>query len=349
MERPLPPWQPAIGASPRPAQRSSCSAGWACSTPPRSGSAPCSAPASSWSSPRPPPWPGPAGRRGGPGRRRGLLQRRGLGAAGRQVSRQRRHLRLRPEAAGRVAGLHRRLGFRDRQDGVLRGHGADLRPLCGAGLRHAGGGGRRRGPDRRQPARHHPDRAADPDPAVPWCWPRWSLWRRPRAGRPHPAGAAAGDGGTPPAALQAGWGRAAGRRPDVLRLRRLRPDRHAGRRGQGSRPDHSAGHPRGAGRRLRDLPGPGAAAAVAISGGAAGRPSTARCSTPSPARGCAAGAPLVQAGRRRLPRRPAGADHRAWAGPPWPWPGNATCRPRWPGWAARTRAVRRGTGRRPPS
>ena len=61
-----------------------------------------------------------------------------------------------------------------------------------------------------------------------------------------------------------------GCRPDVLRLRRVRPDRHAGRRGQGSRPHHSAGHPGRAGRSFRDLSGARRAAALAPVPGAAG-------------------------------------------------------------------------------
>ena len=107
----------------------------------------------------------PAGRRRGRGRRDRVLQRRGLRPAGRQIPVQRRHLRLRAEPAGRVAGVHCRLGFRDGQDGVVRGDGAHVRALRCTGLRHAAGGGRRCGPHRGQPARHYPDRAADPDPA----------------------------------------------------------------------------------------------------------------------------------------------------------------------------------------
>ena len=44
-----------------------------------------------------------------------------------------RHVRLRPRAARRVVGLPRRLGLRDRQDRLVRGHGAHLRGLRAAG------------------------------------------------------------------------------------------------------------------------------------------------------------------------------------------------------------------------
>ncbi len=107
----------------------------------------------------------PAGRRGGPGRCDRVLQRRGLRPARRQVPLQRRNLRLRAEPAGRVARLHCRLGLRDGQDGVVRGDGPHLRALRCTGPRHAPGGRRRRGADRSEPARDHPDRAADQGPA----------------------------------------------------------------------------------------------------------------------------------------------------------------------------------------
>ena len=144
----------------------------------------------------------PAGRRRGRGRCDRVLQCGGLRPAGGQIPVQRRHLRLRADPAGRVARLHRGLGFRDGQDGVLRGDGPDVRPLCGAGLRDAAGGGRRRGPDRGQPARDHPDRAADPDPAGRGarhprlrggrrdCWAR--ILDRTAAGAADAAGRAAG-------------------------------------------------------------------------------------------------------------------------------------------------------------
>ena len=99
-------------------------------------------------------------RRGG-----GVLQRRGVGRARGHVPGERRHLHLRPPAAGRMARLPGRLGFRDRQDGLLRRHGPDLRAVRGAGLRHPGGRRGRGGADRREPDGHHPDGVPDPHPA----------------------------------------------------------------------------------------------------------------------------------------------------------------------------------------
>ena len=104
-------------------------------------------------------------------------------------------------------------------------------------------------------------------------------------------------------------GCAPGGRTDVLCLRRLCPDRDAGRRGQGPHPHHSAGHPRGAGRGLRDLPRAGAAAAVASAGGAAGRLDGAAARRRHQL--AAQRRRPVRPGRRgrRVPRRAAGTDH----------------------------------------
>ena len=263
---PLPPCRPISGFS----------AGSACLTPPPSGSDPCSAPACSSSSPPPRHWPGPLMIVVGPGRgRHCLLQRCGVGPAGRQVPGERRDLCLRPQAARGMAGLHRRLGICHRKDGVVRGHGADLRPLRGAGLRHAAGRRRRRGAHGGQPAGHHPHRPVDKDPA------RHRPWHPGVCGGGRHRGPASGTGRSrAQPRRRAAPGGSSRRRPDVLRVRRLRPDRHAGRRGEGSRPHHPAGHPGRAGGSVRDLSGTGRAAAVAPVRRGGWRNRGPRCSTP---------------------------------------------------------------------
>ena len=139
---------------------------WACSTPPRSGSAPCSAPASLWSSPRPPAWPEPCWPL--------LSWSPALIAYCNAVASAQLAARY-PASGGTYVYGRKRLG---EWPGFIAGWGFVTgktascaamaltfghyvapdyaTPLAVAAVVVA---------DRGQPAGHHPDRAADPDPA----------------------------------------------------------------------------------------------------------------------------------------------------------------------------------------
>ena len=164
------------------------------------------------------------------GRRRGrLLQRHVLGSAGRPVSGLRRHLRLRPRAPRAVLGLSGGLGVRGRQDGLLRGHGAHRRRVRSGRRRRTRRRRRRGGADRGELRRGAEVRPGDPGRSWPWSWPSSravvvarlasGAVRRRAAGRRRVGRCRRG---------------APGGRSAVLRLRRVRADRHP-RRG-GARP-----------------------------------------------------------------------------------------------------------------
>ena len=136
-------------------------------------------------------------------------------------------------------------------------------------------------------------------------------------------------------------------RPAVLRLRRLRPDRHAGRGGARAGAGDPAGDRARPGRRGRGVRRRRRRRAL----GARAAPGPLRRPLPSPTPSRATSADWVVGcrpgrSRPRLGRCAARAGRRARAGPGWPWPASATCRA---GWTPYTRATGCRTGPSSPS
>ena len=165
----------------------------------------------------------PAARRAG-GRCGGRdLQRPVLGRAGRRPPRVGWDLRLWAQAARAGLGRPRGLRLRRREDGQLRGHGADRRGVRSAVGSPAGRRGRGRDARGREPAR---DRLDGPPGAGPArrCARRARLRRLGRRGRRRPRPGRPGG----PRGRRAARGPAVGGTA-VLRLRGLRPHRDPGR------------------------------------------------------------------------------------------------------------------------
>ncbi len=186
-----------------------------------------------------------------------MVQRDIVGPARRPLPGGGRYLPLRPGAARSLVGIRSRLGLRRGQDRQRRRDGADLRRLRPPARLVAASGGRRGtgGPRPGELPGYHPNgqahsrhRRRRPGRAC----------RDPGCGRGHrdPPRRSRGELVTPRAGRSArGLVRGpASRRAVVLRLRRVRPDRHPRGGGPRSGPHHSARHrarPAGRGNAVR--------------------------------------------------------------------------------------------------